>query len=87
MKEHTLKAFYHKGRKKFVPWLAIELARKMNRDPDLVINDLKALGQDGLSKSNRIMRGNTSYSTWELTKAGEAEATSIMLAEEMVKSR
>jgi hypothetical protein len=80
-------AFYHKGRKKFVPWLALELARKMNRDPDLVVNDLKGLAQDGLAKSNRIMRGNTTFSTWELTKAGQDEALQIIRAEEMVRAR
>lgn len=87
MKERVMVAFYHKGRKQFVPWLLAELARKMNRDPDLILIDLKGLAQDGLAKSNRILRSNTTHCTWELTKAGQDEATSILLAEEMVRSR
>jgi DNA-binding MarR family transcriptional regulator len=86
MRNEILKAFHHKGRKKFVPWLVSELARKMKRDPDLVINALKGLAQEGMAKSAKAMRGHD-RSIWELTKAGQAEATSIMLAEEMVRSR
>lgn len=86
MKEQILKAFWHRGRKTFVPWLATELANRTKLDQEIVIATLKSLAYDGLAKSRKIdAHGGTN--TWTLTTTGKEEAAFLLRAEEIVRAR
>lgn len=85
MKERLLTAFFHRGRKQFVPWLASELSRRVKRSPDDVDVELRGLDLTGMARS-RATDGHSQTSTWELTQAGMIEARAIMAAAEVVRS-
>ena len=82
-----LKAFYHRGRKTFVPWLSSELARKMNEPHDEIIIGLRHLAQIGYARARRAERDAEGRSTWSLTELGKAEAEQIIRADEIVRAR
>lgn len=85
MKERLMTAFYHRGRKQFVPWLASELSRRVKRDPDAVDIELRGLAATGMARS-RATDGKFQTATWELTQAGMIEARAVMAAAEVVRS-
>lgn len=78
MKERLLCAFYHKGRKQFVPWTMAELCNRIKRAPDDVATELRGLNQTGLA----VVKAEG----WQLTQAGMIEARAIMAAQEMARS-
>lgn len=85
MKERLLVAFFHRGRKRFVPWLGVELAKRLNRPQDDVDAELRGLSATGMARSSNT-HGRLGTSTWELTQAGMIEARAIMAAQEVVRS-
>ena len=84
MKERTLKAFWHKSRKTFVPWTVDEIARRIEAHPDLASIYLRGLAGDGLAVGLRPNHVADS-STWHLTEAGKIEARAILAAEAFAK--
>ena len=85
MKERLLAAFWHKGRKAFVPWMPLELANRIKRPPELVEIELRGLAGSGLARSQNIA-GARGQTTWELTTAGKIEARAIIAAQDIVRS-
>lgn len=86
MNSKILKAFFHRGRKKFVPWLAEEIARKLDMDVDDVNTGLRSLAAESLAKSRKA-EGHGTRPTWELTTLGKAEAENMLRAEEIVRAK
>lgn len=78
MKERLLCAFYHKGRKQYVPWTFPELCNRVNRMPDDVATELRGLQQTGLA--------TVKSHGWQLTQTGMIEARAIRAAQDMVRS-
>lgn len=78
MKERLLTAFFHRGRKQFVPWTMAELCNRIKRAPDDVATELRGLNQTGLA----VVKSEG----WQLTQAGMIEARAIMAAQEMARS-
>lgn len=78
MKERLLTAFYHRGRKQFVPWTFGELCNRIKRAPDDVATELRGLNKTGLA----VVKSEG----WQLTQAGMIEARAIMAAQEMARS-
>jgi hypothetical protein len=86
MNPKVLKAFFHKGRKTFVPWMAFELARKTDMTTDEILPSLRGLSQLGYAKARKTGKEVDSKSTWELTALGKAEAMQLLVAEEFIKA-
>lgn len=85
MKEQILKAFYHKGRKAFVPWLASELATRTNQDQDAVLSALRGFAYEGFANAYKV-DGHKGLSVWALTSLGKSKAKEIMRAEEIARA-
>lgn len=84
MKERILKAFYHRSRREFTPWLASELAKRTGYDLDEVNAQLGGLARSGHTKPQHIeRRGGTTI--WELTTMGKAEARLIVAANALAR--
>lgn len=83
MKERVLKAFFHKGRKMFVPWTVDEIARRVKERPDHVSTAMIELNRNGLA--NSMKSHHAGIQSWHLTEAGKAIALSIITAEDFVK--
>ena len=86
MNPKVLKAFFHKGRKTFVPWMAFELARKTDMTIDETLFGLRGLSQLGYAKARKTGKEVDSKSTWELTALGKAEAMQLLVAEEFIRT-
>ena len=82
---NILKAFYHKGRRQFVPLLAREIAVKTGRGEDQVIAELRGLTRAGLVAFARVPHASKLHS-WHLTPSGQAKAMEIIHAEAMMRS-
>jgi DNA-binding MarR family transcriptional regulator len=82
---NIMKAFYHKGRRQFVPWLASELATKTRREEKYIVAELKKLAQAGMVAALRVPHASKLHS-WHLTPAGQAKAMEIIHAEAMMRS-
>lgn len=85
MKNRILKAFWHRGRKKFLPWTLNEIAKRSDMYPDQTLDALRGLAVAGLAQSKSTTRGKRSDATWQLTPAGQAEAANIITAEAFIK--
>lgn len=83
MKERVLKAFFHRGRKAFVPWTVDEIARRVQERPDSVFSAMIELNRNGLANSMKSHHGG--IQSWHLTEAGKAIALSIITAEAFAK--
>ncbi len=86
MHPKLLKAFWHRGRKTFVPWMAFELARKLDMPQDQVVTGLRGLAAIGYAKSRKAERDAEGRSTWSLTELGKAEAENMIRAEELMRA-
>ena len=83
MKERVLKAFFHRGRKAFVPWTVEEIARRVKERSDKVSAVMMELNRSGLAGSMKTHQ--VGIHSWHLTEAGKAIALSIITAEDFVK--
>ena len=84
MKEHILKAFWHKTRKAFLPWTTQEIARRVNAYPEIASIELRGLAGCGLVVGKRPNHASEA-TTWNLTEAGKIEARAILAAEAFAK--
>lgn len=85
MNEKLLRAFFHRGRKKFLPWLNHELARRVDADPIEVERALRMLSRQGLVYGKQASREVDARSAFELTSLGRAEVMQMLMAEEQIK--
>jgi hypothetical protein len=84
MKEKILRAFYHKSRREFTPWLATEIAKRTGFPPDEVNAHLGGLARSGHTKPHNLeRRGGTTI--WELTALGKIEAGAIIAAQAVAR--
>jgi hypothetical protein len=83
MKERLMKAFYHKGRKAFVPWTSEELARRCSASPNSIQAMLFTLGRSGLATA--LPTHAKGLYSWALTETGKLEARAILAAEDFAK--
>lgn len=79
MKERILKAFWHRGRKAFVPWTTQELATRAKLPHDKISVAMGSLVLSGLAVSQKTHMAG--FQTWHLTEAGKVAASNIITAE------
>ena len=80
----TLRAFYHRTRRTFVPMLAEEIAAKSSQPVDDVMTELRILARQGYVTGSFIP--NVKCNAWHLTPSGQAKAMEIIHAEAMMRS-
>jgi hypothetical protein len=84
MNPAVIKVFWHRTRKKPVPWTSQEIATRLNIPLDDAIDALCAHAQLGMTKAERKNR-KEGASIWALTKMGEKTAAHMIKAEELIK--
>lgn len=80
MKERVITAFWHRGRKAYLPWMASEIARRLGVSEDEAFAAIYGLVRRGLAVGRRTA-DRKSTGEFELTREGREVADKIRAAQ------